>query len=252
MLREIRKRVPSEILLYLADHAHCPYGNRPLTEVRALATQIARWLRAEGAKLITVACNTASAAALHQLRETFPCTPFVGMEPALRPAVSITRTGTVGVLATETTFQGELFASLVDRFARDVTVLTQACPGLVGLVEKDEGDSHRARILLQRYTQPLLERGADTLVLGCTHYSFLKPQLQDVAGPSVTIIDPAPAVADQVTRMLNENGLVRSAAEEAPAPIVACTTDRTQASQFSEQVKSLLGEHVRIRVVELT
>jgi len=250
VLREIWKRVPSEMLLYVADHTHCPYGNRPLTEVRTFSTQIARWLRAEGAKLITVTCNTASAAALHQLRETFPCTPFVGMEPALKPAVSITRTGTVGVLATETTFQGELFASLVDRFARDVTLLTQACPGLVGLVEKDE--CVRARILLQRYTQPLLERGADTLVLGCTHYSFLKPQLQDVAGPSVTIIDPAPAVADQVTRMLNEKGLVRGAAEEAPAPIVACTTDRTQASQFSEQVKSLLGERVRIRVVELT
>lgn len=251
MLREIRKRAPYEQFLYLADHAHCPYGNHTLTEVRTFATQVTRWLDAQGVKLITIACNTASAAALHQLREAFPYTPFVGMEPAVKPAARITRTGTVGILATETTFQGEMFAKLVNRFAHDITVLTQVCPGLVELVEKDKHDSPSTRILLQRYTQPLIERGADTLVLGCTHYSFLKTQLQDIVGPSVTIIDSAPAVADQVTRLLEEKGLVRSEADEDVGPILAYTTDRTQAIQLSKQAKSLLGESIQIRVVEL-
>ena len=252
VLREIGQRVPSERLIYLADHAHCPYGTRPLAEVYAFATQISRWLRAESAKLIVVACNTASAAALHHLREDFPDIPFVGMEPAVKPAMGNTLTGTVGVLATEATFQGELFASLLDRFAGEATVLTQTCPGLVELVETDECDSHHARTLLHRYTQSLLERGVDTLVLGCTHYSLLKPQIQEVAGAGVTIIDPAPAVAAQVKRMLDEKGLSRLAGEKTPAPIVACTNDATKAGRLSEQTVSLMGEPVHVRVVEIT
>ena len=252
LLREIRKRAPTERLLYLSDHARCPYGPRPLAEVRAFATQITRWLRAEGAKLIAIACNTASAAALHQLREAFPDTPFIGMEPAVKPAVAKTNTGTVGVLATEATFQGELFSSLLERFAGDATVLTQACPGLVELVEKDEQDSTLARTLLHRYIHPLLEHGADTLVLGCTHYSFLKRQLKEVAGPGVTIIDPAPAVAEQVTRVLTEQGLSRGATEDAAPPIMVCTNDYTQAGRLSDQAHLLLGEPVQARIVELT
>ncbi len=219
--------------------------------VAALWPTSARSLRAEGTKLIAIACNTASAAALHRLRDAFPDTPFVGMEPAVKPAVGSTNTGTVGVLATEITIKGNLFTHLLERFAGDVTVLTQACPGLVELVEKDERDSTRARTLLQRYTQPLLERGADTLVLGCTHYSFLKPQLHEIAGPGVTIIDPASAVAAHVVRVLTEQGLRRREAGGAPAPIVVYTTDYTQAGQLSERAHSLLGEPVQVRVVEL-
>ena len=250
VLREIRHRAPAERLLYLADHAHFPYGTRPLAEVRKFATQITRRLRAEGVKLITIACNTASAAALHQLREAFPYTPFVGMEPAVKPAVRSTGTGTVAVLATEATFQGELFSSLLERFARDTAVLTQACPGLVELVEKGERYSARAHALLLRYVQPLLERGVDTLVLGCTHYSFLKKQLQHVAGPGVTIIDPAPAVAEQIIRVLSANRLARSAPAEAAAPIVVCTTDRSLEARFSAQAHALLDEPVQVRAVK--
>jgi glutamate racemase len=250
VLREIRHRAPAERLLYLADHAHFPYGTRPLAEVRKFATQITRRLRAEGVKLITIACNTASAAALHRLREAYPDTPFVGMEPAVKPAVRSTGTGTVGVLATEATFQGELFASLLERFARDATVITQACPGLVELVEKGECNSARARALLLRYVQPLLERGTDTLVLGCTHYSFLKKQLQHVAGLGVTIIDPAPAVAEQVIRVLSANGLARSTPTETAAPIVVCTTDRALEARFSAQAHALLDEPVLVRSVK--
>ena len=252
VLREIRKREPHEKLLYLADHAHCPYGTRTLAEVQSFAMQIARWLCAEGAKLIAVACNTASAAALHSLRETFPGTPFVGMDPAVKPAVGSTNTGTVGVLATEATIKGKLFGSLLDRYADDATVLTQACPGLVELVEKEDYNSSHTRTLLKRYAQPLLDLGADTLVLGCTHYSFLKAELQDIVGSNVAIIDPAPAVADQVTRVLTEKSLrSKSELEENPNLIVVCTTDSNQAGRLSRQAQSLLGEPVQLRIVEL-
>ena len=252
VLREIRKREPHEKLLYLADHAHCPYGTRTLVEVRSFAMQITRWLCAEGAKLIAIACNTASAAALHTLRETYPDTPFVGMEPAVKTAVGSTITGTVGVLATEATIKGKLFSNLLDRFADDATVLTQACPGLVELVEKENYDPRQARALIKRYAQPLLDLGADTLVLGCTHYSFLKTEFQDIAGPNIAIIDPAPAVADQVTRVLTDKSLrSKIKLEENPNLIMVCTTDSNQAGRLSRQAKSLLGESVQLQVVKL-
>ena len=252
VLREIRKREPHEKLLYLADHAHCPYGTRTLVEIRSFAMQITRWLCSEGAKLIAVACNTASAAALHSLRETFPSTPFIGMEPAVKPAVVNTTTGTVGVLATEATIKGKLFGELLDRFAEDATVLTQACPGLVELVEKEDYDSSQARSLLRRYAQPLLDLGADTLVLGCTHYSFLKTELQEMVGPNINIIDPAPAVADQVSRVLTEKNLrSKSELEQSDNLIVVCTTDLSHATHLSRQAQSLLGEPVHLRAVDL-
>ena len=131
-------------------------------------------------------------------------------------------------------------------------MLTQTCPGLVELVEKGERDSARASALLLRYVQPLLERGVDTLVLSCTHYSFLKKQLQHVAGPGVTIIDPAPAIAEQVIRVLSANGLTRSAPAEIAAPIVVCTTDRSLKARVSAQAQALLDEPVQVRAVKLT
>ena len=141
VVREIMALLPAQPIIYLADQAHAPYGQRPLTEIRALAEGIARFLLAEGAGVIVIACNTASAAALHGLREQFPTVPFVGMEPAVKPAVEHTRTGHVGVIATAATFQGELFASLLDRYAGRVAIHTQICPELVPLVEAGELDS---------------------------------------------------------------------------------------------------------------
>ena len=174
------------------------------------------------------------------------------MEPAVKPAVVNTNTGTVGVLATEATIKGKLFGALLDRFAEDATVLTQACPGLVELVEKEDYDSSQARSLLTRYAQPLLDLGADTLVLGCTHYSFLKTELQDMVGPNISVIDPAPAVADQVTRILTDKNLrSKSELEESDNLIVVCTTDLNHATRLSRQAQSLLGEPVHLRVVEL-
>jgi glutamate racemase len=202
VVRELMQQVPAQPIIYLADQAHAPYGQRSLEEIRALAQGIAAFLIGEGARLIVVACNTASAAALRSLREGFPETPFVGMEPALKPAAEHTRTGRVGIIATSATFQGELFASLMDRFAAGITVYTQACPELVPLVEAGELSTERTRAALQGYLAPLLAAGIDELVLGCTHYPFLRPLIEQVTGAGVEIVDPAPAVARQTVRVL--------------------------------------------------
>lgn len=205
--REIRRALPRHDTLYLADQAHVPYGSRPLEQVREFAAEITRFLQKEGARVIVLACNTASAAALHHLRAAFPSLPFVGMEPAVKPAAENTRTGVVGVIATPATFQGELFASLLERFASDVDVHTQVCPGLVQAVERGEVDTPETERLLQRCLAPLLEAGIDELVLGCTHYPFLWPLIQQIVGPRVEIVDPAPAVARQVGRVLTQHHL---------------------------------------------
>ena len=202
--RELMRLAPAQQIIYLADQVHAPYGQRSLADIRALAEGITRFLLQEGAGLIVIACNTASAAALHSLRDSFPKVPFVGMEPAIKPATEHTGTGHVGVIATEATFQGELFASLIDRFATGITVHTQTCPALVPLVEAGELYSERTRAALQGYLAPLLAADIDELVLGCTHYPFLRPLIEQVVGASVEIVDPAPAVARQTVRILAE------------------------------------------------
>jgi glutamate racemase len=207
VLREIRKQLPTEPVIFLADQAHVPYGPRSLEEVRGFSEAITRFLLAQGAKLIIVACNTASAAALHHLRETFPDIPFVGMEPAVKPAAENSHSHVVGVLATPATFQGALYASVVERFAQDVTLLQHTCPGLVQKIEAGELDAPETRRILEDALLPMLEQGIDTVVLGCTHYPFVIPLIEQIAGPGVRVIDPAPAVARQTARLMEANGL---------------------------------------------
>jgi len=204
--REIMRQLPAHPLIYLADQGHAPYGQRPLAEIRDFAGGITRFLLSQGAQVIVVACNTASAAALHWLRHEFPDVPFVGMEPAVKPAVERTRTHHVGVIATAATFQGELFASLLERYASDVIVHTQICPELVPLVEAGELDTPRTRAAVRTYLAPLSAAGIDELVLGCTHYPFLRPLIEAALGPAVDVIDPAPAVARQTARLLTQRG----------------------------------------------
>lgn len=207
ILREIRQALPNERLLYFADQAHVPYGSRPLEEVRELSAGIVRFLLKQGAKLIVVACNTASAASLHPLRRAFPQTPFVGMEPAVKPAVSLTRSGIIGVLATPATFQGELYASVVDRYANGVQVLQETLTGLVEEIEAGHLDEQAVERILDQGVGRLIEAGADTLVLGCTHFPFVLPLLRRIAGERATIIDPAPAIARQTGRLLGQHDL---------------------------------------------
>ena len=198
VLRAIRTQLPKEDLLYFADQNHVPYGSRSLEEVCMFSEEITRFLLAQGAKIIVVACNTASAAALRYLRKTFPDIPFVGMEPALKPAAEQSSTGVVGVLATPATFQGALYASVVERFASDVTVLQDTCAGLVEEIERGALDTKSTREILDAALRPMLGLGLDTLVLGCTHYPFVIPLIEEIAGGNVRVIDPAPAVARQV------------------------------------------------------
>lgn len=202
VLRALRGEMPGVDFVYVADQAHVPYGPRPLEDVRAFSKEIARYLIAAGCELVVVACNAASAASLHALRAAFPATPFVGMEPAVKPAAEITHSGVVGVLATPATFQGELYASVVVRFAAGVTVLQDTCPGLVGRIEAGDLDGPETRAILERAITPMLARGMDALVLGCTHYPFVRPLVEQIAGPGVRVIDPAPAVARQARRLL--------------------------------------------------
>jgi glutamate racemase len=207
VLRAVQQVLPGEDLVYFADQAHVPYGSRTLNEVRAFSEGITRNLLAEGAKLIVVACNTASAAALHHLRGVFPDVPFVGMEPAVKPASEHTQSGVVGVLATPATFQGELYASVIERFANGVRVLQDTCPGLVMEVDAGNLDTPQVRAILERALKPMLDGGIDTVVLGCTHFPFVIPTIEEIAGPSVRVIDPAPAIARQAVRLLDLNNI---------------------------------------------
>ena len=202
VLRYIRSEMPEEPHIFLADQGHVPYGPRPLQQVRKFSEAITRFLLDQGAKIIVVACNTASAAALQHLRGTFPQTPFVGMEPAVKPAAEFTRSGVVGVLATPATFQGALYASVVERFASGVRLLQDTCPGLVEQIERGDLDGAETRNILTRALEPMLEQGIDTVVLGCTHYPFVIPLIESICGSNVRVIDPAPAVAKQVKRLL--------------------------------------------------
>jgi len=204
ILREIRKLLPAENIIYLADQTHVPYGPRPLEEVQRFSQGITAYLLEQGAKLIVVACNTASAASLQDLRRGFPTLPFVGMEPAVKPAAETTQSRVVGVLATPTTFQGELYASVVERFAEGVTVLPSVLPGLVEQIEAGQLEHAHTRQILEQGIQPLLEAGADTLVLACTHYPFVIPLIREIAGNAVQVIDPSPAIARQTARLLEQ------------------------------------------------
>jgi glutamate racemase len=207
IVRQLRLQLPGEDVLFLADQAHVPYGLRALNEVQEFSVAITRFLLGLQAKLIVVACNTASAAALHHLRREFPGIPFVGMEPAVKPAAEMTRTRRVGVLATPATFQGELFASVVERFASGVEVLPVTLPGLVERIESGDLDGPETRRIVEQALRPLLQQGVDSLVLACTHYPFVIPLIEDIAGQGVRVIDPSPAIARQASRLLDEQGL---------------------------------------------
>jgi len=239
VLKEVRRQWPAEDILFFADQGRLPYGPRPTSEIRTFSEQITKFLLARQAKVIVVACNTASAAALAHLRHTFPNVPFVGMEPAVKPAAEQTQSKVVGVIATQSTCQSEVFASVVERFAKDVQVLPQACPGLVTQVEAGEFESPKTIALLHEYLDPMLAAGIDALVLACTHYTFLTAAIQQVVGPNVRVIDPAPAVAKQVGRVteLNESPQIFS--------IQAFTTG----SDPSALATQLLGQPLRFQAV---
>lgn len=212
VLREIRRLLPVENLIYVADSAHVPYGEKSRAFVEQRAVAISQFLIAQGAKVIVVACNTATSAAIATLRARFPL-PIVGVEPALKPAADVTRSGIIGVLATRATLRGAKFHQLQERVASNVLVQMQACEGWVEQVESGDLTGPKVRALVERQVLPLIERGADTLVLGCTHYPFLVPLIREVAGPDVHVIDPSQAVARELKRRMERANLLSAAKE---------------------------------------
>jgi glutamate racemase len=239
VLRAVRDVLPCHPTLYLADQAHVPYGPRSREEVRRFSEGITRFLLSQGARVIVVACNTASAAALFYLRALFPEVPFVGMEPAVKPAALGTHSGRIGVLATPVTFQGELYASLVERFARNVTVMQDTCPGLVDQIEAGALGAPETRAILERALHPMLAKGVDRIVLGCTHYPFAIPLIREIVGPEVEVIDPAPAVARQVEHVLTAAGLLQPVCETPASPRFFTTGDPYL---FGAMLPTLFGE----------
>lgn len=208
ILKEIRQALPGEDLIYFADSAYCPYGTKPVSQIRARVLKIAAFLINLGVKILVVACNSASIAGLDQVREAYPLIPVVGVEPGLKPAHDLTRNGKIGVLATSLTLQGDRFSVLVEKFGTDVEVYTQPAPGLVELVEAGKLDTAETETLLHQYLDSLLEKGIDTLVLGCTHYPFLIPKIRNICGEKVTIIDTGLAVAKQTVRVLEQKQIL--------------------------------------------
>lgn len=201
VLLEIRKTVPWARLIYVGDQVHVPYGRRSIADIQGLSAGIVKYLEARECNLVVVACNTASAAALSYLRERFPALEFVGMEPAVKPAASLSRSKVVGVLATPATFEGKLFASVVERFGGGLNILTSTCPGLVECIEAGDVAGERPQQILSAALIPMKRDNADVIVLGCTHYPFVAPLVRQIMGEGVRIVDPAPAVARRVADM---------------------------------------------------
>jgi glutamate racemase len=248
VLRAIRQLMPSQPVIYLADQAHVPYGVRSLEEVRLFSHAITRFLLSQGARLITVACNTASVAALKSLRLEFPQVPFVGMEPAVKPAAEQTHSKVVGVLATYATFQGEMYNSVVERFAQGVTILQDHCPGLVAEIEKGNFGGPETEKILRNALEPMLDKGVDTVVMGCTHYPFVIPLIQRITGPAVQVVDPAPAIARQIKRLLEANGDL--AQESARAEVKFFTTGK--AEEFSAHLHYFSDEPTNVHTATWT
>lgn len=205
--RELVKILPQERYLYFSDNAHCPYGEKSAEYIRERAHVITDFLLEKGADIIVVACNTATAAAIASLREDYPEVPFIGMEPAVKPAALGTRSGVIGVLATAGTLKGSKYLKTRGRFEENVHIVEHVGEGFVELVENGILDGPEAEKTVSKSLQPLLDQGADIIVLGCTHYPFLQPVIQRLAGPEVRVIDPAPAVARQTLHILQEKGI---------------------------------------------
>lgn len=235
VLREMIKLLPNENFIYLADQKNVPYGKKTLDQVRRFSEINTRYLLAKGAKIIAIPCNTATGAALDYLRKTFPSVPFVGMEPAIKPAAKLSKTRKVAILATAGTFKSQRYGSLIERFGKGIEVIQNPCIGLVELIESGKTNSPETRDFLKKVTAPMLKAGVDTIVLGCTHYPFIQPILEDFFPKGINIIDPAPAVAQQVKRRLENLDLLGA---KKKGSIQFCTTGNIKS--FETQIEQLI------------
>lgn len=242
VLKHIHALLPHEHLIYFADSAHAPYGNKFQEEIKQRCFAVADFLIAQDVKAIVVACNTATAAAIAEMRAKYDL-PIIGMEPAVKPAAAASKNGIIGVLATVGTLKSAQFAALLESYGRNVEVVTQGCIGLVECIERGELDTEHTKQLLKQYCAPLLAEGADTIVLGCTHYPFVRELIEQIAGKSVTIIDTGAAVAKQLQHKLNAQSSVNSSIE--PATIQFFTN--SQHTQSNEVIETLWGQPAAIQ-----
>lgn len=241
VLHHIRDAVPDANLIYVADSGHVPYGDKSPEYIAQRSLTLTEFLVEQGAEAVVIACNTATAAAAAALRERFKL-PIVAMEPAVKPAVAATKSGVVGVLATIGTLESARFAALLEKYAGDVEIVTQGCPGLVEQVERGDLSGPETRALIECYTAPLLARGADTLILGCTHYPFLAPLIHDVAGPGVELVDTGAAVSRQLQRRIRDE-----LSASTPGTATAQFWTSGDAAQASRIMSVLWGKPVTAR-----
>lgn len=253
MLKHIHALLPQEELLYFADSQHAPYGNKSAEEIRARCFEIADFLITKDIKALVVACNTATAAAIDALRNKYPNLPIVGMEPAVKPAAEATRNGIIGVLATVGTLKSAQFAALLESYGRNVEVVTQGCIGLVECIERGELNAEETRNLIRQYCAPLLAHGADTIVLGCTHYPFVRPLIEQVVGQNVVLIDTGAAVAKQLQkRLLESNILFKSLDSNQTDSVLEATVHfwtNSKAPQALQIIQELWGAKASISLI---
>ncbi len=212
--RAVRERLPGESLIYLGDGKYCPYGSRSSAQIRELADEALTRLKGLGCKLIVVACNTATAAAIDFLRAKFSDINIVGMEPAVKPACLMTRSGVVGVIATDRSLEGDLYHRTAAKYSENIKLIAASGCGFVELVECNREESSEAEAVVRKVVEPRVAAGVDQIVLGCSHYPFLMPVLRRIA-PSINIIDPSPAVAKRVEQLLIDGGLCADGNNEA-------------------------------------
>ncbi len=241
VLQHIHVLLPHENLIYCADSLHAPYGNKTYQEIQSRCFEIADFLMARNVKAIVVACNTATAAAIEALRAKYAL-PIIGMEPAVKPAAAASKNGIIGVLATVGTLKSAQFAGLLENYGRNVKVVTQGCIGLVECIERGELNTDGTRQLLAQYCEPLLNEGADTIVLGCTHYPFVKPLIQEIVGKQVTLIDTGAAVAKHLQKRLAEKHLLT---QQQQAGTVRFWTN-SQSTEAKQVIEALWGSAAQV------
>ena len=241
VLKHIHALLPHENLMYVADSKYAPYGNKTAEEITARCFELADYLIAKNVKALVVACNTATAAAINAMREKYSL-PIIGMEPAVKPAAEASKNGVIGVLATVGTLKSAQFAALLESYGRNVKVVTQACLGLVECIERGELDTPETKALIRQYTSPLLAEGADTIVLGCTHYPFVKDAIREILGDKVTLIDTGAAVAKQLKRQLAEKDLLSTGKQKAEVHFWT----NSEAENASQVTEKLWGNHVEV------
>ncbi len=241
VLKHIHALLPHEDLIYLADSKYAPYGNKTAQEITQRCLILSDDLLQKNVKAIVVACNTATAAAIDTLRDTFDI-PIIGMEPAVKPAAEASKNGVIGVLATVGTLKSAQFAALLESYGRNVKVVTQGCVGLVECIERGELQTSETKALIRQYAAPLLAEGADTIVLGCTHYPFVKDVIQDIVGEKITLIDTGAAVAKQLKHQLQENGLLSTSKETADVRFWT----NSEAENARQVIEKLWGKQVEV------